>query len=106
MNRGEVWWCDIAAPDGRRPAVILTRDSAIRFLTAVVVAPITTTIRPSPSFVNLSIEDGLFADCAVNCDRLLTLSKRSLAEYITSLSEARLAEVDAAVRFALDLGGN
>lgn len=104
MNRGEVWWCDISEPDGRRPALILTRDSAIPFLNAVVVAPLTTTVRPSPTFVHLSPEDGLFADCAVNCDRLLTVPKRSLSEYITTLTSARIREVRDAVAFALELG--
>ena len=48
MKRGEVRWFDFGYPDKRRPVVILTRNSAIGYLTTVTVAPITTAIRPSP----------------------------------------------------------
>lgn len=103
MKRGEVWWCELPAPDGRRPVLVLTRDSAIGFLNSVTVAPLTTTVRPSPTFVPLSITDGLFADCAVNCDRILTIPKRLLAERITALRDERIEDVRAAVQFALGL---
>ncbi len=103
LNRGEVWWCDLPAPDGRRPVLILTRSSAIGFLNAVTVAPLTTTIRPSPTFVPLSLADGMFADCAVNCDRLLTIPKRLLSEMIVALHRDRLEEVTVAVQFALGM---
>ena len=103
MKRGEVWWCDFPSPDGRRPALILTRSSAIGFLNSVTVAPITTTIRTSPTFVTLSISDGLFADCAVNCDRLLTIPKSLLTEPIVELGPEKIAAVRSAVEFALGL---
>ena len=45
MRRGEVRWYTFRAPDKRRPVLILTRDSAVGYLTSVTVAPITTTIR-------------------------------------------------------------
>ena len=29
MRRGGVWWADLPPPAGRRPVLIITRDSAI-----------------------------------------------------------------------------
>jgi mRNA interferase MazF len=73
-----VRWHTFAAPDKRRPVLILTRDSAIGFLNALTVAPITTTMRGIPSEVFLGRADGLPADCAVNLDHILTVPKAHL----------------------------
>ena len=62
MRRGEVHWYTFQAPDKRRPVLILTRTSAIGYLTALTVAPITTTIRDIPSEVLLTQQDGLPAE--------------------------------------------
>ena len=67
------------------------------------VVPITSTIREVPSYVALSIEDGLFGDCVVNCDSILTIPKESVRRPIANLTAEKLAEVQAAIRFALDL---
>ena len=85
----------------RRPIVILTRDSAIPYLTALTIAPITTTIRSIPSEVVLTEDDGLFTDCAANCDHLQTIPKAKLGSFITHLSPMKLHELRDAVMFAL-----
>ena len=53
MKQGDVYWYDFRAPDKRRPVLILTRNSAIAYLTNVTVGQITTTIRNAPSEVIL-----------------------------------------------------
>jgi mRNA-degrading endonuclease toxin of MazEF toxin-antitoxin module len=103
VNYAEVRWCDFPEPDHRRPAVIMTRARAIPDLTWITVAPISTRVRRSPAFVALSLDDGLFADCAVNCDRLVTLPKSAIGSFITTLSEEKLQTVRAAIRYALSL---
>ncbi len=102
MNQGDVYWYTFRAPDKRRPVLLLTRNSAIPFLTGITVAPITTTIRGIPSEVLLTPdEDGLTEDCAVNTDNLQTVRKAGLGTYITHLSHDRMREVRAAIEFAL-----
>jgi mRNA interferase MazF len=54
MKQGDVYWFRFRAPDKRRPVLILTRNSAISYLTSVTVAQITTTIRGVPSEVALT----------------------------------------------------
>jgi mRNA interferase MazF len=54
IARGDVRLYHFAPPDKNRPVVVLTRDSAIRYLTTVTVAPITSTIRGVPSEVVLN----------------------------------------------------
>jgi mRNA interferase MazF len=107
MRRGEIRWYTAAAPDKRRPVLILTRNSAIPLLNALTVAPLTTTMRSIPSEVFLSRADGVLADCAVNLDHLLTVPKAQLGALIANLPPDRMVEVHAAIRFALgfdDLG--
>jgi len=101
MNQGDVYWYTFKEPDKRRPVVILTRDSAIPYLNAVTIAPITTTIRAIPSEVVLSEADGLLTECAANCDNLQTIAKSKLGGYITHLTPERLRELREAISFAL-----
>jgi mRNA interferase MazF len=102
MNQGDVYWYTFRAPDKRRPVLILTRNSAIPFLTGITVAPLTTTLRGIPSEVLLTpAEDGVAADCAVNADNIQTIQKTGLGTYLTHLSLERMREVRAAVEFAL-----
>lgn len=101
MNQGDVYWYTFRTPDKRRPVLILTRDSALSFLTSVTVAPITTTIRSIPSEVILTKADGMNTDCAVNVDNIQTIAKANLGSYITHLPFARMREVRDAITFAL-----
>ena len=102
MRQGEVYWCDFPPPDKRRPVVILTRNSALSFLTGITVAQLTTRIREIPSHVILAPEqDGVFAECAVNLDNLQTIHKDSLDEFVTGLSQTRMREIREAIEFAL-----
>ena len=103
MERGEVRWYTFSKPDKTRPVLILTRSSAIRYLNAITVAPISTTIRGVPSEVGLSVDDGMMADCAVNFYNLQTVPKARIAAWITTLSSSRMAEVDNALQFALGI---
>ena len=70
---------------------ILTRGSAIRYLTRVTVAPITSTVRGVPSEVALGIEDGMRQSCAVNLHNVLTVQQENLGRRLTQLEFALAA---------------
>jgi mRNA interferase MazF len=103
MNRGEIRWYQFKAPDKKRPVLIITRDSVLKYLGEVTVAPITSTVRGIPSEVFLSKEDGMPNDCAINFDHIQTVSKGKLGSLITKLPIDKLEQVRNAVQFALDL---
>lgn len=103
MNRGDIRWYEFQPPDKRRPVLILTRDSAIRVLNSVTVAPITSTIRDIPSEVLLTEADGLPKACAANFDNLQTVSKQKIGERIAVLSDEKMQIAADALRFALGL---
>ncbi len=101
MKRGEVRWYRFTSPDKRRPVLVLTRDSALEFLGEVTVAPVTSTIRAIPSEVPLTRADGMPRDCAVNLDHIQTVTEGRIGSLITTVSPRKMAEVRAAVLFAL-----
>ena len=103
MQRGEVWWAYLPRPAGRRPVLILTRDDAVNQRSLLTVAPVTSTVRGIRSEVVLDERDNMTMRCAVNTDIMTTIPVISLDERITLLSDERMAEVKAAVIFALEL---
>jgi mRNA interferase MazF len=101
LTRGEIRLYRFSAPDKQRPVLVLTRESALGYLSAVTVAPITSTVRGVPSEVVLTEEDGMKHACAVNLHNVVTVSKEHLGRRVAKLSTQRLAEVCAALGFAL-----
>ena len=102
MKQGDVYWYTFRPPDKRRPVLVLTRTSAIHFLTGITVAPVTTTIRGIPSEVALTPkDDGMPEECVVNTDNIQTIQKANLDKFITSLSEEKMRAVRAAIEFSL-----
>jgi mRNA interferase MazF len=101
VARGEVRLYQFAPPDKKRPVVVLTRNSAIGYLSTVTVAPVTSTIRGVPSEVVLDEEDGMKSTCAVNLHNAVTVSQRHLGRRVAQLASAKMNEVCAALRFSL-----
>ncbi len=81
--------------------VVLTRESATGYLSAVTVAPVTSSIRGVPSEVLLTEADGMKGTCAVNLHNVLTVSKAHLGRRVAVLSSERLREICGALGFAL-----
>lgn len=81
--------------------MILTRGSAIGYLSRVTVAPITSTIRGVSSELVLDVDDGMKQPCAVNLHNLVTVAKAGLGPRLAQLSEQRMREVCNALQFAL-----
>jgi mRNA interferase MazF len=103
MKRGEVWWASLPAPIGKRPVVLLSRDEAYAIRNAVTVAEVTRTIRGIPVEVPLGPEDGLPARCAANLDTIMTIRKELLTKRIALLRNEKIAAIQKAVKFALDM---
>jgi mRNA interferase MazF len=106
MNRGDVRWYKFPHPDKRRPILILTRDSALKFLGEVTVAPITSTIREIPSEVVIGPADGMPRDCAVNLDHMQTVSRGRIGSLIARLGREQMQSVGEAISFALGFSAN
>jgi mRNA interferase MazF len=105
LERGEVRLCRFPSPDKERPVLILTRASAIPYLSRVTVAPITSTIRGVPSEVPLGPDDGMRQPCAANLHNVLTIDQKTIGRRLAQLDPRRMREVCHALAFALGCDG-
>jgi mRNA interferase MazF len=101
IARGDVRLYNFTPPDKKRPVVVLTRDSAIAYLSTVTVAPITSAIRGVPSEVILDESDGMKASCAVNLHNTVTVSQDRLGKRVAQLNSPRMNAICAALHFSL-----
>ncbi|MEX0993320.1 MAG: type II toxin-antitoxin system PemK/MazF family toxin [Solirubrobacterales bacterium] len=102
IARGDVF--DAEFPSlGVRPAVIVTRESAIPVLSAVTTVPVTSTIRGHPAEVVLNTESGLDHESAANCDNVQTVEKTRLLRHRGRLGPEQMLRLDDALRIALQL---
>lgn len=94
-----MWWAEVPG-DKARPVVILSRARFISRLNAVLVAPVTSTVRGIPTEVVLGADEGLEQHCAANFDNVFTLPRDRLKRLISRLGLDRTEELCRAYRFA------
>lgn len=74
-HRAEVWLADL---DKIRPVIVLTRDPMGRFLGAVIVAPVTSTVRELSTEVAVGPADGIRQPSVVNLDQVQLVARSRL----------------------------
>jgi mRNA interferase MazF len=113
IRRGEIWWADLADPDGsgpgyRRPVLILQSDGFNRGnIRTVIIAVITSNekLAELPGNVLLSTKASrLRRESVVNVSQLFTIDKDLLLEKVGMLREQYVAQVDLGLRLVLGLG--
>lgn len=103
MKRGEVWWARLPAPAGRRPVVLVSRGSAYAVRASCTVVEVSTTVRGIPPEVSLGKREGLPRACVANADNVLTIPKVWLESRAGALGPEKLAALNDALRFSLEL---
>jgi mRNA interferase MazF len=114
MNRGEVWWADLAEPRGsepakRRPVVIVQEDALTRSrLQTVMVVPLTSNLKRAAAPGNIVLARSLsklrVESVALAC-QVMTIDKAFLTEKIAMLPRSSMARLDAGLRLTLGLQG-
>jgi mRNA interferase MazF len=95
--RGEVWLVALDPTQGSevrktRPCLIVSPDETNRYLSTVIVAPLTTTVRGYPTRVNLRFK-GKRGEAAL--DQIRTTDKSRLVKRLGQLPDATASEVAA-----------
>lgn len=85
--QGDIWWAE--SEDKVRPVLVVTRSEVVPLLEAIMVAPITRTIRGIPTEVPLDASDGLPHDCVASFDNLVLVRKSHLTRCVGSISHRR-----------------
>jgi len=100
VSRGEIWLLELARPDKRRPVLVLSRPSLIPLLHTVTVAAVTSTLRGSPTEVELGIAEGLKQTSCVNLCNLFTIHQKELRSFIGTVGREKMQEVCRALAIA------
>lgn len=110
VKRGEIYWVDWnpgrgSEQSGLRPALVIQNDVGNRFSPTTIVAALTTAIeKPYPFLVKVTAkESGLPKDSTVNLAVILTVDKNRLTSKCGELSEAKMSEVNEAIKTSLGL---
>jgi mRNA interferase MazF len=101
LTQYEIWWVRLPEPVGRRPVLLLSRDSAYGLLTRFTVAEITTRIRGIPQEVRLGTREGLPSPCVANLDSIRGVHLSAFVERVGRLAPRRVPEVKHALGYAL-----
>lgn len=95
ISRFEIWWANLDPTIGHeikktRPVVVVSPDELNRHLATVLVAPLTSTIRPYPFRVNTVVSD---VPGQIALDQIRALDKIRLIKRIESLQQDKWHEV-------------
>lgn len=90
-DQGEIWWAE--AEDKRRPVLVVSRPGAAEWLTWLVVAPVTRTVRHLATEVALGSPNGLAEDCAASFDNLQPIRSTFLTERVGRLTTHQSGEI-------------
>ena len=107
MRRGEIY--RVARPRDEpkkyRAFVVVSRQTLIDSTFATVVcAPIYSHWIGLRTQVSVGEAEGLKHASAIYCDSLVSFAKQDLSNFVGTLSAPKLAELDEALKIALDLG--
>lgn len=110
IKRGEIYWVDWSPSrgseqSGLRPALVVQNDVGNKFSPTTIVAALTTAIeKPYPFLVKVTAkESGLPKDSTVNLAVILTIDKTRLRNKCGELSDAKMLEVNEAIKASLGL---
>ena len=110
IKRGEIYWVDWSPSrgseqSGLRPALVVQNDVGNKFSPTTIVAALTTALeKPYPFLVKVTAkESGLQKDSTVNLAVILTVDKTRLRGKCGELSEAKMLEVNEAIKASLGL---
>lgn len=112
MERGDVWWVDLASPLGsepgyRRTVVVVQGDAFNRSRIGTTIAVVLSRnmrLLDAPGNVLLTRgASGLPEDSVANVSQLVTLDRSLLEEQVGTVTESDMARIDAGIRLVLDL---
>jgi len=106
------WWADLGEPRGSSPGfhcpiVIIQSDFLNQSqISSLVVAIITTSLRLGEMPGNVALSErvsGLREKSVVNVSQIFTLDRNDLLEYVGTLSERKMEQIDEGLRLVLSL---
>ena len=98
-RRGDVWLADL---DKVRPIIVLTRNPMGRYLNAVIVAPVTSTVRGVSTEVPVGPADGIRAQSVANLDNVQLVARERLRRRVGTATLETMGALCRALAVAVD----
>jgi len=112
MQRGEIWWASLPAPEGsgpgyRRPVLIVQANEFNRSKINTIIAAVITSnlaLAAAPGNVHLGPRSsGLAKVSVVNVSQLITIDKRFLTERVKMIDQQKMNDVESGLKMVLSL---
>ncbi|MFY9224741.1 MAG: type II toxin-antitoxin system PemK/MazF family toxin [Blastocatellia bacterium] len=112
MKRGEIYLAELSPRSGseqtgKRPVIIVSNDgfNTSTSWRSIIVIPISTTrARKGETIVNIAKGiAGLSDDSVALCHQITTIDRSKLINYLGQLPEALMADLEVAIKAALDM---
>jgi len=107
MKRGELYLVSLASKNDikkQRVYVIVSRQIAIdSSYSTVICAPVYTSFEGLSTQIEIGLEEGLKHTSAIRCDELVSIRKAQLTDYVGTLSEKKINELNNALYIALGI---
>lgn len=107
MNRGDLFRIHHPSshdPKKSRVFVVVSRKILLESkFSTVICAPIFSKHDGLSSQVRVGIDEGLKHESSIHCDELVSIPKNKLTNFISSLTQEKLFELNEALKIALDI---
>ena len=94
-----MWLADV---DKTRPVIVLTRNPMGRYLNAVLVAPVTSTVRNVSTEVPVGAADGIRAESVANLDNTQLLARARFIRRVGQATPETMSRLCRALAIAVD----
>lgn len=101
VTRGEIWHLKLPRPDKRRPVLVLSRPALIAALHTVTVVAITSSLRGTPTEIQLGPDEGLRKVSCVNLCNLFTVRQSELHQFVGTVPSEKMGQVCRALEIAV-----
>ena len=100
MKQYDVYWVNLNPTTGSevnktRPCVIISPDEMNLYLNTIIIAPLTTTIKPYPFRINCIFAE---REASIALDQIRTIDKIRIQKYIGRLNPSTIEEVKSIIK--------
>ena len=110
IKRGQIWYADLSPvvgseQGGYRPILIIQNDIGNKYSPTIIGAVITSrhTKADLPTHIWLNAECGLPKESMVECEQVRTLDKKRLKDFMGTVSEEVMQEIDKGLKISFAL---
>ncbi|MBR1824651.1 MAG: type II toxin-antitoxin system PemK/MazF family toxin [Ruminococcus sp.] len=109
IKRGDIFYARLdkgvgSEQNGSRPVIIVQNNIGNLYSNTVIVVPVTSAgKKPIQTHVSLGRNYGLYWENSALAEQIMTFDKHRLGEYIGTVDDMKMAEIDEALKASLEI---